>query len=169
RHGRRRGQAACSLTGADEHGQKSERGAAREGILPIELADRVVKTHHDLWKKLNISYDDFIRTTQSRHRIGVLELIRRIEERMPGDIYKGEHSGWYCQTEETFIPENQVRDGRDEAGHAVEWTTEKNYFFKLSSYTDKLLVHYRTHPEFIWPPTRMNEIVAFVEQGLKDL
>ncbi|HEX9160862.1 MAG TPA: methionine--tRNA ligase [Thermoanaerobaculia bacterium] len=169
RHRRRMGDEVFFLTGTDEHGQKIERSAAKEGVLPIELADRVVNTHYELDKKLNISYDDFIRTTQSRHRIGVIELIRRIEERSPGDIYKGEHSGWYCQTEETFIPENQVRDGRDEAGHAVEWTTEKNYFFKLSSYTERLLAHYRQHPEFIWPPTRMNEVVAFVEQGLKDL
>jgi methionyl-tRNA synthetase len=169
RHRRRMGDDVWFLTGTDEHGQKIERSAAKEGILPIELADRVVNTHYGLDKKLNLTNNDFIRTTQSRHRIGVLELIRRIEERSPGDIYKGEHSGWYCQTEETFIPENQVREGRDEQGHAVEWTTEKNYFFKLSAYTEKLLHHYRTHPEFIWPTTRMNEVVAFVEQGLKDL
>ncbi len=169
RHRRRMGDDVWFLTGTDEHGQKIERSAAKEHILPIELADRVVNTHYDLDKKLNISYDDFIRTTQSRHRIGVLELISRIEERSPGDIYKGEHSGWYCQTEETFVPENQVRDGRDEAGHPVERTTEHNYFFKLSAYTERLLAHYRKHPEFIWPATRMNEVVAFVEQGLKDL
>jgi methionyl-tRNA synthetase len=169
RHRRRMGDDVFFLTGTDEHGQKIERAAAKEKILPIELADRVVNTHYDLDKKLNIRYDDFIRTTESRHRVGVLELIRRIEERMPGDIYKGEHSGWYCQTEETFIPDNQVREGRDEVGHAVEWTTEKNYFFKLSSYANRLLAHYRAHPEFVWPPTRMNEVVAFVEQGLKDL
>ena len=169
RHRRRMGDDVWFLTGTDEHGQKIERAAAKEGILPIELADRVVNTHHETDKKLNISYDDFIRTTQARHRVGVLELIRRIEERSPGDIYKGEHSGWYCQTEETFIPENQVKDGSDEAGHPVEWTTEKNYFFKLSSYANRLLAHYREHPEFIWPQTRMNEVVAFVEQGLKDL
>ena len=169
RHRRRMGDDVWFLTGTDEHGQKIERAAAKEGILPIELADRVVNTHHDIDRKLNISYDDFIRTTQSRHRVGVVELIRRIEEHSPGDIYKGEHSGWYCQTEETFIPENQVKDGRDEANHSVEWTTEKNYYFKLSSYANRLLAQYREHPEFIWPQTRMNEVVAFVEQGLKDL
>jgi len=169
RHRRRMGDDVWFLTGTDEHGQKIERAAAKEGISPIELADRVVKTHHDLWKKLNISHDDFIRTTEARHRIGVLELVRRIEERMPGDIYLGEHSGWYCQNEETFIPDNQVRDGVDGDGHKVEQTTEKNYFFKLSRYTEKLLKHYRDNPSFIYPQTRMNEIMAFVEQGLKDL
>jgi methionyl-tRNA synthetase len=169
RHRRRMGDDVWFLTGTDEHGQKIERAAAKEGILPIELADRVVTKHHELLKKLNISNDDFIRTTEGRHRVGVLELIKRIQERIPDDIYLGEHSGWYCQSEETFIPENQVRDEVDQEGHKVEWTTEKNIFFKLSRYTERLLAHYREHPEFISPPSRMNEIVSFVEQGLKDL
>jgi methionyl-tRNA synthetase len=169
RHRRRMGDDVRFLTGADEHGQKIERAAAREGITPMELADRVVKTHHELWKKLNISHDDFIRTTEARHRIGVLELIRRIQERVPDDIYLGEHSGWYCQSEETFIPENQVKDGVDADGHKVEWTTESNYFFALSRYTHRLLAHYEQHPEFVWPPTRLNEVKAFVSQGLRDL
>jgi methionyl-tRNA synthetase len=169
RHRRRMGDDVWFLTGTDEHGQKIERAAAKEGILPIELADRVVAHHHALWKKLNISHDDFIRTTEGRHRVGVYELIRRIQERNPDDIYLGEHAGWYCQSEETFIPENQVKDGKDDSGHAVEWTTEKNYFFKLSRYTQPLLQHYRSHPGFIYPQSRLNEVVAFVEQGLKDL
>ena len=169
RHRRRLGDDVWFLTGTDEHGQKIERSAAKENILPIELADRVVKTHHELWQKLDISHDDFIRTTESRHRLGVLELIRRIQERNPGDIYLGEHSGWYCQSEETFIPENQVTDGVDQDGHKVEQTTERNYFFKLSAYGDKLLRHYRENPSFIYPQTRMNEVMSFVEQGLKDL
>jgi methionyl-tRNA synthetase len=169
RHRRRMGDDVRFLTGADEHGQKIERAAAKEGISPIELADRVVRTHHDLWKRLNISHDDFIRTTEARHRIGVLELIKRIQEHNPDDIYLGEHSGWYCQSEETFIPENQVKNGVDSDGHKVEWTTEQNYFFRLSAYTHKLLAHYREHPEFIWPTTRLNEVRTFVEQGLNDL
>ncbi|HEX7831549.1 MAG TPA: methionine--tRNA ligase, partial [Thermoanaerobaculia bacterium] len=169
RHRRRMGDDVRFLTGTDEHGQKIERAAAKEGISPIELADRVVRTHHDLWKRLNISHDDFIRTTESRHRIGVLELIKRIQEHNPDDIYLGEHSGWYCQSEETFIPENQVKNGIDSDGHKVEWTTEQNYFFRLSAYTHKLLAHYREHPEFIWPATRLNEVRTFVEQGLNDL
>ncbi len=169
RHRRRMGDDVRFLTGTDEHGQKIERAAMKAGIQPIELADRVVTTHHDLWKKLNISHDDFIRTTEERHRAGVLELIKRIQERNPDDIYVGEHSGWYCQSEETFIPDNQVKDGVDQDGHKVEQTTERNFFFKLSRYTEPLLEHYRAHPEFVWPPTRLNEVRTFVEQGLKDL
>jgi methionyl-tRNA synthetase len=169
RHRRRMGDDVWFLTGTDEHGQKIERAAAAEGILPIELADRVVAHHHALWKKLDISHDDFIRTTEGRHRVGVYELIQRIQEHNPADIYLGEHAGWYCQNEETFVPESQVKDGKDDSGHPVEWTTEKNYFFKLSAYADRLLQHYRDNPGFIYPVTRLNEIVAFVEQGLRDL
>ena len=169
RHRRRMGDDVWFLTGTDEHGQKIERSAAKEGVTPLELANRIVPHYHELWKKLDISHDDFIRTTESRHRVGVLELIRRIQERIPDDIYFGEHSGWYCQSEETFVPENQVRDGKDESGHPVEWTTEKNYFFKLSRYTQPLLEHYRANPNFIYPPQRMNEVMSFVEQGLRDL
>ena len=169
RHRRRMGDDVRFQTGTDEHGQKIERAAAKEGIAPIALADRVVKTHHSVDERLGISYDDFIRTTEPRHLAGVLELIKRIQERNPDDIYAGEHSGWYCQSEETFIPDNQVRDGKDQDGHKVEMTTERNYFFRLSRYTDKLLEHYRANPGFIWPDTRMNEVRTFVEQGLRDL
>ena len=169
RHRRRMGDDVRFLTGTDEHGQKIERAAAKEGIAPIELADRVVRTHHDVDARLHISYDDFIRTTESRHRIGVLELIKRIQERTPDDIYLGEHSGWYCQSEETFVPDNQVKDGADQDGHKVEWTTERNYFFRLSRYSDRLLHHYANNPGFVWPETRLNEVRTFVEQGLKDL
>jgi methionyl-tRNA synthetase len=169
RHRRRMGDDVRFLTGTDEHGQKIERAAAKEGVLPLELADRVVQTHHRLDELLNVRYDDFIRTTESRHRVGVLELIKRIQEHNPDDIYLGEHSGWYCQSEETFIPENQVKDGIDQDGHKVELTTERNYFFRLSRYTEPLLKHYRDNPGFIWPETRRNEMRTFVEQGLRDL
>ena len=169
RHRRRMGDDVRFLTGTDEHGVKIERAAAKEGVLPIELADRVVKTHHRLDELLNVQYDDFIRTTEARHRVGVLELIKRIQEHNPDDIYLGEHSGWYCQSEETFIPENQVKDGVDQDGHKVERTAERNYFFRLSRYTEPLLKHYRDNPGFIWPETRMNEVRTFVEQGLRDL
>ena len=169
RHRRRMGDDVWFLTGTDEHGQKIERSAAREGITPIELADRVVADHRKLWERLNVRYDDFIRTTESRHRVGVYELIRRIQERNPSDIYLGEHSGWYCSNEETFVPESQVVDGRDDSGHAVEKTREQNYFFKLSRYGPLLLDFYRKNPGFVKPATRFNEVISFVRSGLKDL
>lgn len=157
------------LTGTDEHGQKIERSAERQGIAPIELADRVVAAHHSVNARLGISNDDFIRTTEPRHRTGVEELIRRIQANSPDDIYPGEHSGWYCASEETFVPDSQVQDSRCENGHPVEQTTERNYFFRLSAYQQRLLDHYRSHPDFIQPATRYNEVVSFVESGLRDL
>ncbi|MEO8216289.1 MAG: class I tRNA ligase family protein, partial [Acidobacteriota bacterium] len=127
RHRRAAGDDVFFLTGTDEHGQKIERSASKQGILPIELADRVVAVHQELWKRLGISNDDFIRTTEARHRFSVYELIRRIGERMPDDIYLGEHSGWYCSNEETFVPDTQVVNGKCENGHPVERTTEQNF------------------------------------------
>ncbi len=157
------------LTGTDEHGQKIERSAQREGVKPIELADRVVADHHRLLKKLAISNDDFIRTTEPRHKTGVHELIARIRSNNPDDLYEGEHSGWYCSNEEAFFPESQVADGKCENGHPVEKTTEKNFFFKLSRYEQPLLDFYKQNPRFVQPQTRFNEVISFVEGGLRDL
>jgi methionyl-tRNA synthetase len=169
RYKRQRGFDVFFLTGTDEHGQKIERSAAKQGISPIELADRVVADHRRLNHRLGISNDDFIRTTEARHRLGVHELIRRIQERNPTDLYLGEFSGWYCPNEESYLTETQVVDGKCESGHAVERMTERNYFFKLSRYQRPLLEFYRANPEFIQPRTRFNEVISFVESGLKDL
>ncbi|MBI2212341.1 MAG: methionine--tRNA ligase [Acidobacteria bacterium] len=169
RYRRMQGDDVFFLTGTDEHGQKIERTAAKKGLQPIELADQVVASHHANNARLGISNDDFIRTTQARHRDGVYEIIRRIRERNPDDIYHGEHSGWYCQSEEMFVPESQVADGKCPDGHPVEKTTERNYFFRLSRYTKPLLDFYRAHPDFVKPRGRFNEVIAFVESGLRDL
>jgi len=169
RHRRRMGDDVFLLTGTDEHGQKMERAAAKAGLAPIQLADQVAAYHHELWRKLGISHDDFIRTTEERHRTGVYELLARIRRNNPDDIYLGEHSGWYCQNEEAFFPESQVVDGKCENGHPVEKTSEKNYFFRLSRYAGPLLEHYKSHPEFVKPSTRFNEVTSFVESGLRDL
>ena len=169
RHRRRMGDEVWFLTGTDEHGQRIERSAAKQGILPIELADRVVADHHRLWKKLEISYDDFIRTTEARHRIGVHELIRRMLERHPDDIYLGEFTGWYCPNDETYFTEKEVTDARCPNGHPLERAREQNYFFRLSRYQHLLLDFYKQNRGFVLPRTRFNEVIAFVEGGLRDL
>jgi len=169
RHRRRMGDDVWFLTGTDEHGQRIERSAAKQGILPIELADRVVADHHRLWKKLNISYDDFIRTTEARHRIGVHEIIQRMLERNPDDIYLGEFQGWYCPNDETYFTEKEVTDAKCPNGHPLERAREQNYFFRLSRYGRLLLDFYKRNPGFVQPQTRFNEVIAFVESGLRDL
>jgi methionyl-tRNA synthetase len=156
------------LTGTDEHGQKIEKAAQDQGIEPIQLADRVVARYHSLWKTLNISHDDFIRTTEPRHKQAVAEVIRRITD--AGDIYAGEYEGWYLAADEAFIPDSQVKDGHDlESGRPVERLSEPSYFFRLSAYQDRLLQWYREHPDCIRPRSRYNEVVSFVEGGLRDL
>jgi methionyl-tRNA synthetase len=168
RYHRLRGRDVFFLTGTDEHGQKIEKAARSRGIEPIELADRVVARYRDLWALLNISHDDFIRTTEPRHQRGVVEIIRRITA--AGDIYKGSYEGWYDARDEAFVPDSQVKDGVDtESGHPVERLAESSYFFRLSSFADRLLAWYRANPECIRPRTRYNEVVRFVEGGLKDL
>jgi methionyl-tRNA synthetase len=156
------------LTGTDEHGQKIERAAKARGMPPIALADQVVERFRSLWTALGIRNDDFIRTTEPRHRKGVEALFAKIDAQ--GDIYKDRYAGWYCTSCESFYPENQVVDGRcPDQGHKVEWTEEESYFFRLSRYQEPLLKLYRERPEFVFPDTRRNEVVAFVEAGLKDL
>jgi methionyl-tRNA synthetase len=156
------------LTGTDEHGQKIEKAAHDQGVEPIQLADRVVARYHSLWKTLEISHDDFIRTSEARHKLGVTEIIRRITE--AGDIYRGEYEGWYLAADEAFIPDSLVKDGHDiESGRPVERLSEPSYFFRLSAYQDRLLEWYRSNPHCIRPRTRYNEVVSFVESGLRDL
>lgn len=165
---RMRGFDVFFLTGTDEHGQKIERAAREQGIHPKTLADQVVGRYHELWRELTITHDDFIRTTDERHKRGVRELIRRMTE--AGDIYKASYEGWYCAGCESFYPETQLVNGRcPEFGHPVERLAEESYFFRLSAYQDRLLAYYREHPEFVRPASRYNEVVRFVEGGLKDL
>jgi methionyl-tRNA synthetase len=157
------------LTGTDEHGQKIERAAAEKGIAPIELANRVVSRYHDWWKTLSITHDDFIRTTEARHRSGVEELIRRIEA--SGDLYLARHEGWYCTACETYYTEKELLPGHLCPDHRspCAWQAEENIFFRLSRYQEPLLAFYRNNPEFVFPSSRMNEVVSFVESGLRDL
>jgi methionyl-tRNA synthetase len=156
------------LTGTDEHGQKIEKAAHEQGVEPIQLADQVVARYHALWKTLEISNDDFIRTSEPRHQRAVAEIIRRITD--AGDIYKGEYEGWYLAADEAFIPDSQVKDGHDiESGRPVERLSESSYFFRLSAYQEPLLRWYRDNPQCVRPKTRYNEVVSFVERGLRDL
>lgn len=168
RYKRLEGDDVFFLTGTDEHGQKVEEAAQKKGETPIELADRVVKRFSGLWEKLNISNDDFIRTTEDRHKEVARELFRRVEEK--GDIYLGEYEDWYCTPCETFLTENQLIDGNcPDCKRPVKKLKEESYFFKMSAYQEKLLRHIEENPDFIQPVSRRNEIISFVKDGLRDL
>jgi len=168
RYKRMRGYDVRFLTGTDEHGQKIVKAAQAQGITARELADRVVGRYPPLWQLLGITNDDFIRTTEARHREGVHEMIRRMEAR--GDIYKGNYGGWYCAGCEAFFPETQLVGGTcPDQGHPVEWVEEASYFFRLSAYQQPLLAFLADNPHFVRPESRYNEVVRFVEMGLKDL
>jgi methionyl-tRNA synthetase len=160
------------LTGTDEHGQKVEKAAAEKGLKPLELADRVVVRFKDLWKALNISFDYFIRTTEPIHERGVQKIFSKLKEK--DDIYKGTYQGWYCVSDENFLAEEvPLRPEGDkicpDCGKRVILVSEECYFFRLSRYQGQLLAFYADHPAFVRPPSRMNEVVSFVRQGLKDL
>jgi len=156
------------LTGSDEHGQKIERIASSQGIEPKAYVDKIVDSFKVLWKRYNISYDDFVRTTDERHRRVVQEVFRRIYAK--GDIYKGEYKGWYCTPCEAFWVETKLQDGNcPDCGRPVELVKEESYFFRLSNYADRLLRHIEENPEFIQPESRRNEMVSFIKSGLEDL
>lgn len=155
-------------TGTDEHGQKVEKAAAASNETPSILADRVVERFKSLWKRLDISYDDFIRTTEPRHSKAVAEIFKTVYQK--GDIYLGEYEDWYCTPCETFLTETQLNQGNcPDCGRKPDRLKEESYFFKMSKYQDPLLEYYRKNPDFIKPHSRMNEIVSFVSGGLKDL
>jgi methionyl-tRNA synthetase len=160
------------LTGVDEHGLKMKQTAAQAGITPAELGERNTPRFKAMVEMLNISHDDFIRTTEARHYAAVAEMWRRMQD--VGDIYPDKYTGWYSVRDEAFYAEDEttlrddgVRLGPQ--GTPVDWTEEETYFFKLSAYQDRLLAHYEDNPGFILPPERRNEIVSFVKSGLKDL
>ncbi|MFZ3214089.1 MAG: methionine--tRNA ligase [Terriglobales bacterium] len=155
------------LTGTDEHGQKIERSAAEAGITPQQLTDRIAGEFRGLWNRMNISYDDFIRTTEPRHKLGVQEMFRRIRDN--GYIYKGSYSGQYCVFDELYVDAATPGSPCPECGRPTETVSEENYFFKLSAFEDKLLKLYTGQPDFIRPETRRNEVMAFVRSGLRDL
>lgn len=168
RYKRMQGCDVMFLTGTDEHGQKIELNAEKEGITPKQYVDRVAKEFQDLWKLLNISNDKFIRTTDDYHVSAVQKIFKELYDR--GDIYKGEYKGWYCTPCESFWTETQLKDGKcPDCGREVKMANEEAYFFRLSKYADRLLKLYEDQPDFIQPDSRKNEMISFIKQGLEDL
>ncbi len=155
------------VMGNDEHSQNVYRRARELGLDPLAYCDQMESEFRSVWDLLDISYDDFIRTTQSRHRVAVQELVRRIAAR--GDVYEGYYEGWYCVGCEAFKQEKDLVDGKCPLHSSVEWIKEKNHFFRLSAYRDRLLEHFREHPEFLEPEIRRNEILRLLEAGLEDI
>lgn len=162
-----RGKRTWFLTGTDEHGQKIEREAQKREMTPIAFVDEVSQRFRDLWPKLLVRPDDFIRTTQPRHEERVQRWWRRCVER--GDIYLGEYEGWYCVADEAYYTEKELVDGKAPSGRPVERVREESYFFRLSNYTDALLKLYESRPEMIQPEGRRNEVLSFLREGLRDL
>ncbi|NRD77456.1 methionine--tRNA ligase [Bacillus sp. BRMEA1] len=169
RYKRMRGFDVMYLTGTDEHGQKIQRKAEEKGITPQAYVDEIVSGIKELWNKLEISYDDFIRTTEDRHK----EVVERIFARLvkQGDIYLDQYEGWYCTPCESFYTDRQLIDGNcPDCGRPVEKVKEESYFFRMGKYVDRLLQYYEENPEFIQPESRKNEMINnFIKPGLEDL
>lgn len=166
---RLRGEETYFLTGTDEHGQKIEESAKKNGKSTKEFADEISASFKKLWDDFNISYDQFIRTTDKKHKSGVQKAFMQMFDK--GDIYKGHYEGHYCVSCETFFPEIQLIDGEfcPDCGRTTSTVKEESYFFKLSKYEQNLLDYYEAHPDFILPKSRRNEVINFVKGGLNDL
>ena len=169
RYKRLRGYDVMYLTGTDEHGQKIQQTAHAQGLSPQEYLDNIIVSIKKLWKRLKITNDDFIRTTEERHKQIVEKIFAKLLEQ--GDIYLDEYEGWYCVSCETFFTERQLVDGNcADCGGPVEKVKEESYFFKMSKYADRLIRYYEEHPEFIQPESRRNEMLNnFLKPGLEDL
>lgn len=168
RYHRAKGEDVFFLTGSDEHGLKIQRKAAEKGITPIQYVDAIVANFKKLWKMLNISNNDFIRTSEERHHKVVQAVLQKIYDQ--GDIYKKNYEGMYCVPCESYWLERQLVDGKcPDCGRPVEKMAEESYFFKLSKYQDRILEYIETHPDFIQPVSRRNEMINFIKQGLEDL
>lgn len=156
------------LTGMDEHGEKVAEAAAAHGMTPQEWCDSQVTQFTELWRDLDITNDDFIRTTQPRHVKGVQDFMQKLHDK--GYLYKGTYDGYYCTPCETQFTEGDLVDGKcPDCGREVKVIHEENWFFKLSEFGDKLLAYYDEHPNFIRPQIRENEIRSFIEGGMHDL
>jgi methionyl-tRNA synthetase len=158
---------AFFLTGTDEHGQKVANAAAEHGMTPQQWCDDLLPRWKSLFETYNVTYSDFIRTTEPRHELKVQRVFERLREN--GDVYLGKYEGWYCVHDETFWLESKLVDGRcPTCGREVHWLSEDDWFFRLSNYTDRLLKYFREHPEFVRPKSVYNEMMALLEEGLED-
>jgi len=155
------------LTGTDEHGQKVEKAAQVAGVTPQKFTDQVSQNFRDLTAKLNFSNDDFIRTTEDRHKQACQKIWSILQDN--GHITIGKYEGWYSVRDETFFTETELVDGKAPTGAPVEWVEEPSYFFNLSAWQDKLLAFYAENPDFVGPESRFNEVKSFVKGGLRDL
>jgi methionyl-tRNA synthetase len=167
RYHRLAGKNVYFLTGTDEHGQKVQIAAEKANMAPKDFVDFVSQSFSHLVEHMDISNDDFIRTTQDRHYAAAKALWNRLMEK--GFIYLGAYEGWYAVRDEAFYSKDELVDGKAPTGADVEWLREPSYFFKLSAFQDALLEHYKAHPDFIAPSSRRNEVLRFVEGGLNDL
>ncbi|MFT4967623.1 MAG: methionyl-tRNA synthetase [Candidatus Deianiraeaceae bacterium] len=155
------------LTGTDEHGQKVAQSAEKHGVSPQEFCDNISSVFKDLAQECNVQYDDFIRTTEERHKCFIRKIWDILEKN--GWIYKGTYNGWYSVQDEAFYDESEIIEGKAPSGSSVNWREEESYFFKLSNFTEILSQWYESNSHFVFPVGRFNEVKSFVTQGLKDL
>jgi methionyl-tRNA synthetase len=168
RHERLQGRDVFFLTGTDEHGEKIETAASKAGKSPQEFTDEVSGIFKSTWSKLKISFDDFIRTTEERHKKVALHYVSQLIK--SEDIYLGHYEGWYCVPDESFWTESQLKDSKcPTCGRDVKKIKEENYFFKISKYTAELIQHIEKNPLFIMPETKRNEVLAFLKEGVRDI
>ncbi|MFN3729921.1 MAG: methionine--tRNA ligase [Fimbriimonadaceae bacterium] len=166
RYRRMRGEKVLFLTGTDENGLKVKEAAEAAGKDPQAFVDAISDQFRVIWRGMNFSVDDFIRTTEPRHRRAVEEVWVRLRDK--GYLYADTYKGWYDVSSETFYKESDLVDGKSPDGNDVRWVEEENWFFRLSAFEDRLLAHIETHPNFIIPESRKNEVVSFIRQGLRD-
>lgn len=171
RYRRLRGDDVHFLSGLDEHGQKVAQAAADRGVSPKEFVDQIARGFERMWQRLSISYDQFIRTTDEPHKRGVRALIKRIHDNNPDDFYEKSYEGWYCVGCELFKRENEIVDGKCvlHPTRELQWTTERNWFFRLTKYEGFIRNLFAQRPDFLQPDARRNEILALLDQGLEDI
>lgn len=167
RYQRLQGKTPFFLTGTDENGLKVREAAVAQGRDPVEFVGEIAEDFKKIWERIGIGFDDFIRTTEPRHIHAVQEAYRRLKAK--GYIYSDKYEGWYDISTETFLKEEELVDGKSPEGNPVTWMSEENDFFKLSAFAEPLLKHIQDHPKFILPESRKNEVVAFINQGLRDI